>query len=170
MKAGEQTPRCELPRYQSRELIALGFDPGIPIYRAPMEFGLDLVERALFHSTASNPVPLSFTVEDRNGVHEPTAVRLAVEFVQAVYPFKVLEPEAPHTLECLEVPEFYLVGYLIKPVLHPDPDRIKINAYLMNTTEDEGLPDMALLQLVRCPSDANPSSALVCGDGVPGFD
>lgn len=166
----------QLSTYQSRELIELGFDPGHPVYEiSAVGFGLDLVKQALFHSVASNPVVLPLVVTDQVTDTELPAefrrrefpVPMVVEAVRVFYPPDIFYPDQEQALGCVEQPEWYVRGYLHKAPLNPDPDRIRLNAYIRAKESDI---DVVLLQLVRWVSPADPSTVLVWGEGIPGQD
>jgi hypothetical protein len=155
----------------SDELKAFGFDPGIPVYEIDdFDFDLDRVKQALFGSTYKNPVTLPF----RFGRHIPgepapeVTLDMIVEMVQAFYPPNIPSLSMNKPISCMDAPEWYLRGYVYKSGFDPYPETIQMHVYIATGGGKGDQFNHALVQLVRQPSDADPSTLLVRGDGVPG--
>jgi hypothetical protein len=157
----------------SDELKAFGFDPGIPVYEINQVdfnlFDLDRVKQALFGSTYRNPVTLPF----RFGHHIPrepapeVSLDMIVEMVQAFYPPNIPSLSMKKPIGCFDDPEWYLRGYVYKSGFDPYPETIRMHVYIATGGAGNDFSH-ALVQLVRQPSGADPSTPLVYGDGVPG--
>ena len=155
----------------SDELKAFGFDPGIPVYeinQVNFDFDLDRVKQALFESTYQNPVtlPFEFGSNPGDGGSEVT-LHMIVEMVQAFYAPNIPSLSMKKPIGCIDAPEWYLRGYVYKSGFDPYPETIRMHVYIATGGAANDF-NHALVQLVRRPSDADPSTRLVYGDGVPG--
>jgi hypothetical protein len=169
--AGDDTPTPvdTIRSDMSERLVALGFDPGIPVHEVEdLDFDLDAVKRALFESTYQNPITLPFRFRsDIPPYLADLELRMVVSAVQAYY-----EPYAPivgmsRPLGCWSPPEWYVRGFLYKSGFDPYPEIVQMHVYL-RTDGSESTLHSALVQVVRHPSGADPSTPLVQGKGIPG--
>ena len=152
-----------LSEEMSDRLKAFGFDPGIPVYEdARPRFDLGDVQRALFQSTYRSPITLPFFFGEGRDIE----LHMVVRWVQAYF-----EPYAPdlrmrRPLGCYNEPEWYLRGFLYKSGFDVNPEVVPMHVYL---TTDGGDPKLhaALVQVVAAASEADPSTRLTWGTGIP---
>jgi hypothetical protein len=135
-----------------------------------LDFDLDQIKRALFESTYRKPVILPFYVGSRDprDIGGPgVELFMVVELVQAYY-----APYAPHTnqklpIGCFDTPEWYLRGFLYKSGFDVYPEVIRIHAYIATGGAADNI-NHAIIQIVRSPSEADPTTPLIYGDDTPG--
>jgi len=146
----------------SERLVGLGFDPGLPVYELePVGFDLDNLKQALFGSTYREPVTVTFLSDKEDMQDTPLGFGVAVQ-VELVQLFFL--PSEPHVgsgvVECHPEPQWYLRGFVFKSAFDPYPETIRVHARLDNDSPEIRI-DKALVQFVRQPSGADPSTPMI---------
>ena len=171
---GDVDEPCDVDGELGDLLKSLGFDPGAPIYRAtPAESYKEVFERimeGLYNNgwPMLEPILLSWRTRDRR--HGTQTAQVLVELLQAVHKPFCIAPDGPITTGTdFEDPDWYVRGSLIRH--WSDPPSRRFHAYIQ--TEPGRLaardwPHGMVIQIVKEPSGAEPSTPLSWGIGVLG--
>lgn len=159
----ESNASKQLGEELSCRLKSLGFDAGIAVYElVKVGFGLDLLKQALFDSTYREPVTVLLRAQDsEERVETPLTggLDVVIEMAQAIY-----VPREPYQgsghFGCWNAPHWYLRGLLYKAVVDPNPEVVRVHIYCEVASDDPGELDRAIVQVVRKPSGADPSTPL----------
>ncbi len=139
----EEFLRCDMDL--SQRLIALGFDPQIPLYAVQGGFSQRMISDALFEGTLSEPgaVPFSYRYgkdwSNRSSVDLP----MEVESIQIVW----VQLGGVHNYD--DLPEWYIRGWLGQSSLNPDGEPIRMHAYISQANDTPECPATARVQMVR---------------------
>lgn len=173
---GDVDEPCEVNTELGNLLKSLGFDPGVPIYRAtpmdPFEKVFEGIREGLYRGlggTDFEPVDLAWLTRDRRcGAF---AVTILVELLQAVHKPYQIAPDGPITTQSglsFDDPDWYVRG----SISHgwDVPLRGRFHAYIQTEPGKwaHGWPHGMIVQIAKEPTGTDPSTPLMWGLGVPG--
>jgi hypothetical protein len=160
MRSQEPTP---LEPEMDRRLQGLGFDPGWPVFRHSNnieEISVEHIRAALFDSEHQRPVTVPFAADDGCGGGE---VPMLVLWAQPVWiPNRTLNG-IDVSLDCFNLPDWYLRGVLLKDHRHPDSDPVTMHAYVQGIiTSSSGGPGLdAYVQIIPEASPVSDDQVLM---------
>jgi hypothetical protein len=159
--SGNQEPR-PVDHGTSRQLLALGFDPGIPVFNnTDIDFNLDDLRRALFESDYSNPVTLRLPAGEKT---DSPHVDSFLEVISVHASYEIYERELDDVgFNRFDYPNYYVRGFLYNGA--DDRRTIVIHMLLLACGRNDF--DIAVVQAVARPSGADPSTPFVYGHGTP---
>jgi hypothetical protein len=171
---GDVNEPCEVDTELGELLKSLGFDPGVPIYRAtpmdPFETVFEQIREGVYRGLVISefePALLAwFTRDRRHGGH---AVRVLIELLQAVHkPFRIAEdgPIATQS-DSFRDPDWYVRGLI--PHHGHMPPKGRFHAYIQTEPGKwaHGWPHGMIVQIVKEPTGTDKNAPLIWGIGIP---
>jgi hypothetical protein len=156
-------------------LTELGFVPGLPVYEvqnltppegepAATPITVDMLKRALFESSYSQPLVVPLLHHDRGPVDLDQPLPMVVELAQAIYE-PMRERRDSRAVGCWEYPSWYLRGYLHKSPFDASAETIRMHVFL-NTEAGTKTINEYFVQLVPEPTTTCDDAPLLCGGKV----
>jgi hypothetical protein len=167
---------CQVDAELGDLLKSLGFDPGVPIYRAtPIESFeeiFDSVKKELLGTWMHDHEPIHITFRQRDRRHTGWPIEAIVELLHVIHKPLRIAPDGPITTSSsrrLCDPDWYLRGAVLHFPLEPPVARL--HAYIQTEPETAatGWPHGIVVQAVNEPSGADARTPLMWGIGVPGW-